>query len=337
MHEESNEPTIQEWLDRMEFEMKARYYAHRTIQSYLGWVRRYLTFFEGERAIDLHQDGVETYLSHLATYEELALSTQTKGSAALAFFYHFIVGKPLEETLKHTRARPKKKIPTVLTRFEIEQILEVVDPRYKLVMQMLYGCGLRLMECLRLRVKDIDFGQQMVVVREGKGAKDRVTLLPDALIEPLTEHLKRVQFLHREDLTKGYGSVYFSPAMTRKMPYASKEWKYQYIFPSIRIGKDRKDGEYRRHHLHESSLQKAFKIAVGRTNITKAVSLHTFRHSFATHLLEANVNIRTIQRLLGHNDLKTTMIYTHVVSAETHKIKSPLDFVDPLDQLNKLV
>lgn len=223
------------------------------------------------------------------------------------------------------RAKKPKRLPVVLTRDEVERILTHLSGEYRLMAQLLYGSGLRLIECIRLRVKDIDFAQRQIIVRDGKGGKDRVTMLPASIVQPLQEHLQRVKRLHDQDLARGYGTVHLPYALERKYPNANREWSWQYVFPSDRLSTDPRSGKTQRHHLDESGLQKAVRQAAQRANIHKPVGCHTFRHSFATHLLQNGYDIRTVQELLGHKDVKTTMIYTHVLQRGGLAVRSPLD------------
>ena len=227
--------------------------------------------------------------------------------------------------MESVRARKPKRLPVVLTHEEVRRVIACMSGVHQLMAKLLYGAGLRLMECVRLRVQDLDFHYQTILVRDGKGAQDRVTMLPDSIIPHLQEHLQHVRRIHEQDLANGYGAVYLPDALERKYPNANKEWGWQYIFPADHLSKDPRTGIVRRHHMHESTLQKAVREAARRAGLTKRVSCHTFRHSFATHLLEAGYDIRTVQELLGHKDVKTTMIYTHVLNRGGLAVRSPLD------------
>jgi len=268
---------------------------------------------------------IEAFLTHLAVDQNVAASTQNQALSALLFLYRDVLRKDLDFPVDSIRAKRPKRLPTVLTKEEVLRVIGGLSGTYLLMAKLLYGSGLRLMECVRLRVKDVDFAQRQIVVRDGKGMEDRVTMLPDSVVTPLQENLQRVKRLHEEDLAKGYGSVYLPFALERKYPNANREWIWQYVFPSNRLSKDPRTGSVRRHHIGESSLQKAVREAVRVAGINKRVSCHTFRHSFATHLLESGYDIRTVQELLGHKDVKTTMIYTHVLNRGGLAVRSPLD------------
>jgi len=236
-----------------------------------------------------------------------------------------VLKQELHGTIDAVRAKKEARLPVVMSKDEVQRLISCLPPAHRLIAQVLYGSGLRLMEGVRLRVKDIDFAQHQIIVRDGKGAGDRVTLLPDSLIEPLKKQLQYAKALHKKDLAEGYGSVYLPHALARKYPNADKEWGWQFVFPSYKLSTDPHTGEIRRHHIHESSLQKAVRRAAQAAGIHKNVGCHTFRHSFATHLLEAGYDIRTIQELLGHKSVETTMIYTHVINRGAMAVRSPLD------------
>ena len=257
--------------------------------------------------------------------QNVSASTQNQAYSALLFLYRDVLGIELEGSINALRPRTRRHVPTVLTREEIQMVLVQMTGVHQLMAKLLYGSGLRLMECCRLRIKDLDFGYHQITVRDGKGNKDRVTMLPDSLLSPLEEHLMRVQALHQQDLDNGYGSVYLPYALERKYPNTEKEWIWQYVFPSNRLSTDPRSGVLRRHHVHENSLQKAVRRAAQLARIPKRVSPHTFRHSFATHLLESGYDIRTVQELLGHKNVSTTMIYTHVLRQGGLAVRSPLD------------
>ena len=267
---------------------------------------------------------VEDFLNYLALERNVAASTQNQAFNALVFLYKRVLESPLEN-VKATRSRKEARIPVVLTREEVKQVLLLLDGVPELVVKLLYGCGLRITEAVKLRVQNIDFGFKQVTVRDGKGMKDRVTPFPDNLASLLRNHLERVKMIHEKDLAQGYGSVYLPNALARKYPKAEREWNWQYVFPGRGLSKDPRSGIIRRHHLDQSAINRAIKQAVRQTEITKKVSAHTFRHSFATHLLQRGTDIRTIQSLLGHKDLETTMIYTHVLKQGGEGVVSPLD------------
>jgi integron integrase len=267
---------------------------------------------------------VEDFLNYLALERNVAASTQNQAFNALVFLYKRVIESPLEN-VKATRSRKEARIPVVLTREEVKQVLLLLDGVPELVVKLLYGCGLRITEAVKQRVQNIDFGFKQVTVRDGKGMKDRVTPFPDNLESLLRNHLERVKMIHEKDLAQGYGSVYLPNALARKYPKAEREWNWQYVFPGRGLSEDPRSGIIRRHHLDQSAINRAIKQAVRQTEITKKVSSHTFRHSFATHLLQRGTDISTIQSLLGHKDLETTMIYTHVLKQGGEGVVSPLD------------
>jgi len=271
---------------------------------------------------------IEAFLTHLANDRHVAPSTQNQPMNALVFLYKHVLGYPLEKRINVERAPRKVNVPVVLTRDETAKIIKMLAGVNQLVVKLLYGSGLRIIECLRLRVHDIDFQMRAITIRNGKGAKDRVTTFPAKLTEPLSEHLERVKLIHERDLAEGYGEVYLPSALVRKYPHAEKEWGWQYVFPAGRRSIDPQSGIERRHHLGPSPINKATQKACRQMGITKRVSAHTFRHSFATHLLQRDTDIRTIQALLGHKDLSTTMIYTHVLQQGGQGVPSPFDDLD---------
>ncbi len=279
---------------------------------------------------------IEAFLSHLAVKEKVAAATQNQALNALLFLYRHVLDTPIDFPLTSVRARRRKRVPTVLSKEEVQRLLPCIEPPYRLMAKLLYGSGLRVSECVRLRVKDVDFGQRHLAVRDGKGAKDRITLLPEAAIPALKEHLQRTRLIHQRDIRQGVGSVYLPYALARKYPQAARQWIWQYVFPSPKLSIDPRSGLTRRHHLSTSALQKAVRRAAALVNIEKRVTCHTLRHSFATHLLEAGHDIRTVQDLLGHKDVKTTMIYTHVLNRGPFAVRSPLDtYVLPDDSVSE--
>jgi integron integrase len=312
-------------LDRVRASLLARHYSKRTVRAYVGWIRRYIVF-HGKRHPD-EMGGVEVgvFLSNLATEAKVSSSTQNQALAALLFLYQQVLERELEWLGDLVHARRPKQVPVVLGRQEARDLLARLRSPVWLVCSLLYGAGLRLLEALRLRVKDIDLDRREIVVRRGKGAKDRRTVLPDALVEPLRAHLAAVKKKHEADLAAGAGSVALPEALDRKYPNAAREWSWQWVFPATRTHTDRDTGEERRHHLHESVIQRAVRQAVIAAGIAKIASPHTLRHSFATHMLEDGYDIRTIQELLGHRDVTTTMIYTHVLNRGGLGVRSPLD------------
>ena len=306
--------------------IRLKHYSIRTEQAYVNWIKRYIYFHNVRHPAEMGAPQVQAFLTHLAVEENVAASTQNQALSALLFLYKEILHRDLGP-IDAMRAKKPKRLPSVLTKEEVHRVLGHLSGTHLLMAKLLYGSGLRLMECLRLRVKDIDFAQRQIVVRDGKGEKDRVTMLPESLVSPLQDHLRIVKRTHEEDLDKGYGAVYLPYALERKYPNAEREWIWQYVFPASRLSVDPRSGIVRRRHIHESSLQKAVRAAAQATGIPKRISPHVFRHSFATHLLEAGYDIRTVQELLGHKDVKTTMIYTHVLNKGPLAVRSPLDQV----------
>lgn len=283
------------------------------------------------------EEEITQFLTYLANDRNVAASTQNQALSALLFLFQEVLDRKLEFIDKFDRVKRPPKIPVVLTPAEIRRVLSHLEGDYRLMADLLYGAGLRLMECVRLRVKDIDFGYRQIVVRDGKGTRERVTLLPDRLRAPLKLHLTRVKEIHAQDLSHGRGRVYLPFALSTKYPNANRAWGWQYVFPATKLSVDPRSKETRRHHVQEKNLQNAVKIAVQRAAVTKSASCHTFRHSFATHLLERGTDIRNVQELLGHKDVATTMIYTHVLNKPGLSIRSPLDFKDEIgeDQRSK--
>ena len=314
-----------EVLEQLLLELRTKRYSIRTEQTYESWVTRYIGFCGNKNPAELGSSDVLSFLQHLAVRRSVSESTQNQALNALVFFYDKVLKLPLGDIGTFVRAKRPRRLPVVLTRAEVAKVLEHMDGRQKLMASLLYGTGMRLMDCVRLRVQDIDFGYRQIVIRDGKGKKDRVVPLPDRLSGKLETHLREVRRLHDKDLEDGFGEVYLPGALERKYPNGAREWGWQYVFPSGRLSVDPRSGKTRRHHIHESGLQKAVKKAALAANITKRVNCHAFRHSFATHLLESGHDIRTVQELLGHADVSTTMIYTHVLNRGGKGIQSPLD------------
>lgn len=312
-------------LDQMRATLRVQHYALRTEAAYVNWVRRFILFHQKRHPAEMNTPEIEAFITHLAVDEQVSASTQNQALAALLFLYQSVLHKELVRPVDAVRAAATQRLPVVLDRAEVRRVLAELAEPYRLMAQLMYGGGLRLMECLRLRVKDVDFAQHQLLVRGGKGDKDRDTLLPDSLHAPLHRQLRIARALHQNDIEQGYGRVFLPHALERKYPNAHHEWAWQYIFPASRLSKDPRSGQLRRHHVDESSLQKAVRAAVQNAGLTKPASCHTFRHSFATHLLENGYDIRTIQELLGHHDVKTTMIYTHVINRGASGVRSPLD------------
>jgi integron integrase len=312
-------------LDQVREQIRLRHYSIRTEQAYVSWIKRYILFHDKKHPKDMDKAEIEAFLTYLAKDLNVSSSTQNQAFNALLFLYNQVLHKSLDDKINAIRAKKPRRLPTVMTNEEAMKVVKGLSGSNKLMAKLLYGSGLRLMECLRLRVKDIDFGMNQIMVRDGKGKIDRVTLLPESAKLKLIEHLERVKTVHENDLSQGYGKVYLPYALSRKYPNANRDWGWQYIFPSKSLSKDPRTGEIRRHHIHENSLQKAVKKAVRLARIIKPVSCHTFRHSFATHLLEDGYDIRTVQELLGHKDVSTTMIYTHVLKKGGKAVRSPID------------
>ncbi len=314
-------------LTEMRDIMHRLHYSIHTENIYCDWVVKYVHFHkmqEREALFAQPEKKVEDYLTYLAVQANVAASTQNQAFNALVFLYKRVLEHPLEG-VEATRTRKEPQIPVVLTREEVKQVLTFLENTPALLVKLLYGGGLRISETIRLRIQDIDYGYSQVTVRSGKGMKDRVTPFPKSVEPLLRNHLERVKAMHTRDLAAGYGKVYLPYALARKYPNAEKEWNWQYVFPSRSLSKDPRSGITRRHHIDQSVVNKAIKQAVRKAGITKKVSAHTFRHSFATHLLQRGTDIRTIQSLLGHKDLETTMIYTHVLKQGGEGVMSPLD------------
>lgn len=306
--------TSSNFFARLTDELRARRYSRRTEKAYVSWARRFVEFHHHRHPRALGPDEVAAFLNWLAADQKVSAATHTQALCALLFLYRHGLG--IDVPWLEQLARPKRSahLPTVLTRDEIGAVLAQMHGTPRLMASLLYGSGLRLMECARLRIKDVDLAESRIIVRDGKGRKDRATLLPQRLRDPLRRHLAEVKRLHEHDLRKGAGHVELPDALARKYPSASRSWPWQWVFPATRIYRDSASGARRRHHLHETVVQRAFRRAVLEAGIPKHATCHTLRHSFATHLLEAGYDIRTIQELLGHSDVATTMIYTHAAS-----------------------
>lgn len=312
-------------LDSLREALRARHYSNRTEETYCLWVKRFVHFHKLRHPKEMSEPEINAFLTHLAVEEKVSASTQNQALSALLFLYRHVIGKEVGDLGNIIRARKPKHLPVVLTREEVKAVLAQLTDDKWLMASLMYGSGLRLMECLRLRVQDIDFSRNEIMVRDGKGSKDRMTMLPESLKKPLAEHLQKVKRIHDKDLSDGWGRVLLPNALDRKYPNAPAEWRWQWVFPQENRWKNPKTGEEGRHHIDESLIQKAVKEADLNARLTKRATCHTFRHSFATHLLEAGYDIRTIQELMGHKDVSTTMIYTHVLSKGGHGVKSPVD------------
>jgi len=312
-------------LDRVRNKCRVLHHSIRTEKAYIEWITRFILFHDKKNPKDMGGPEIEAFLTHLAVDRHVAASTQNQAFSALLFLYRAVleVDLPIIQAL---RARRPERLPVVLSIDEVRSILDRMSGTQRLMTELLYGSGLRLLECCRIRIKDMDFERKQIMIRDGKGEKDRVVPLPAKCVERLKKQIGIVESLHAEDIAAGYGRVWLPYAMAEKMPVAALELGWQYLFPSPRLSADpRAEGEKRRHHIHENGLQKWVKAAVALSGIVKAVSCHTFRHSFATHLLEAGADIRTVQELLGHEDVSTTMIYTHVLQRGACGVVSPLD------------
>lgn len=319
---ESQPPKL---LEQVVARMRVKHYSLRTEKSYVDWIKRYIWHHGKRHPKDLGAAEVEAFLSHLAVTRNVSASTQNQAKSALLFLYKEVLDVQLPWLDNVTQAKAPKRLPVVLTKDEVQTLLNRLDGTMWLLVSLLYGSGLRLMECLRLRVKDVDLVRCEILVREGKGFKDRVTMLPKSLIVPLKQHLLKVRALHQEDLAAGHGEVFMPMALNRKYPNGGKDWAWQYVFPSIKLSVDPLSKVIRRHHADEKTVQRAVKKAVNLAGISKLATPHTLRHSFATHLLEGGYDIRTVQELLGHSDVATTMIYTHVLNKGGQGVASPLD------------
>lgn len=305
--------------------LRTRGMAIRTEKAYLHWLCRFLAFHAGRAPADMGAAEVASFLQHLAVVRNVAASTQNQALNALVFFYDKVLERPFGDLGAFARAKRPKRLPTVLSAAEVKRLLAGMQGVQGLIAALLYGTGMRLLECLRLRVQDVAFERHLIVVRRGKGDKDRVVPLPETLVPRLREHLDEVRRLHEADLVQGRGAVLLPDALAVKYPNAAREWAWQYVFPSGRLSVDPRGGEIRRHHLHEDTMQRAIRSALRRSGIERRASCHTLRHSFATHLLERGHDIRTVQELLGHSDVSTTMIYTHVLNRGGAGALSPLD------------
>ncbi len=310
-------------LNRLREAIRVRHYSIRTEQAYVDWVKRYIIFHGKRHPAKMGTVEVSAFLTHLAVKRNVSPSTQNQALNALCFFYRAVLEQPLGN-IDGVRAKKKKKLPVVLNRDEVAALLRQLSGKYWLAACLMYGSGLRLMECMRLRVMNLDFDHRAIHVIDGKGAKDRVVTLPDDLIVPLKRYLEAVKNIHAKDLSDGFGDVYLPHALSRKYPNAGREWAWQYVFPASARSVDPRGGVERRHHLDEQAVQRKIKSAVRMAGITKPATCHTLRHSFATHLLERGMDIRTVQEQLGHNDVKTTQIYTHVLNRGGSAVISPL-------------
>ena len=314
-------------LDQVRNVLRLHHYSIHTERSYLDWIKRYIHFHHMHSREDLAggERKIEAFLTDLAVRGKVAASTQNQAMNALVFLYRKVLAKPLDQAIDAVRAERKVNVPVVLTREEVSRVISVIEGVPQLIVKLLYGSGLRILEAVRLRVKDVDFAMKQVTVRSGKGDKDRFTTLAALLIPLLENHLRRVKAFHEKDLAEGHGAVYLPYALERKYPAAARDWSWQYFFPARDVSTDPRSGVVRRHHVDPAVVNKAIKVAARRAGLTKVISAHTFRYSFATHLLQRGTDIRTIQELLGHSDVATTMIYTHVLQQGGQGVPSPLD------------
>jgi integron integrase len=312
-------------LDRVRWHLRVKHYSLRTEQSYTDWIRRFILFHKKRHPDQMGEEEIAAFLTHLAVNRDVAASTQNQALSALLFLYQQVLERKLDFIAGVERVRRPPKVPVVFTRSEAHAVIAHLEGDYRVMGELLYGAGLRLMELLRLRVKDIDFGYNQIIVRESKGMRERRTVLPTRLKRCLQLHLERVRQVHRQDLARGGGAVHLPFALARKYGNAPRDWRWQYVFPAAKLSTDPRGAGPRRHHVGEKNLQNAVKIAIRRAGLSKAASCHTFRHSFATHLLERGTDIRAVQELLGHKDISTTMVYTHVLNKPGLGILSPLD------------
>ena len=328
---ESEQPSVApapRLLDQVRQRIRVKHYSIRTETAYLDWIKRYIRFFDKRHPREMSAAHVERFLTHLAVEKDVAASTQNQAKSALLFLYKEVLAVELPWLDGVTQARVPKRLPVVLTKAEVARVLARMPHGVQQIAGgLLYGAGLRLMECLRLRVKDVEFARGEILVREGKGFKDRITMLPRGLSQSLAAHLEKVRELHLQDLAEGFGDVYLPHALDRKYPNAGREWGWQYVFPSGKRSVDPRSGVIRRHHMDEKTIQRAMRQAVRDARVVKPASPHTLRHSFATHLLEDGYDIRTVQELLGHSDVSTTMIYTHVLNRGAGGVRSPFDVI----------
>ncbi|PZO11859.1 MAG: integron integrase [Leptolyngbya foveolarum] len=320
-----SQPRSKKLLDQVREVIRVKHYSYRTEETYVQWIRRYILFHDKRHHKDMGVPEIEKFLTHLAVTQQVSAATQNQALSALLFLYRQVLCQPLDERIEAVRAKRSTKLPTVLTPEEVASVLQQMSGVHRLIAQLLYGSGLRLRETMQLRIKDLDFSQHQIVVRDAKGQNSRVTMLPERVVPTLKEHLQRVKRIHEQDLEQGYGAVNLPFALARKYPNANRQWIWQFVFPASTRCRDPRSEAIVRYHLHESGLQKAVKQAVRSVGLQKRVSCHTFRHSFATHLLQNGYDIRTVQELLGHKDVKTTMIYTHVLNRGGRGVCSPLD------------
>ncbi|ORU90515.1 MAG: integrase [Cycloclasticus sp. symbiont of Poecilosclerida sp. M] len=318
-------PQSKRLLDQVVEVMRYYHYSIRSEESYVRWIKQFIIFNNKRHPSTLGKADIERYLSHLAVNKNVAVSTQSQALNAIVFLYKKVLDLPIADDLSPARSKKAVRLPVVLSQSEMASLLSAMSGTNQLMARLMYGGGLRLMELVRLRVKDIDFDNGYIIVRDGKGGGDRTTLLGGSLVEKLREHLLKVRALYEDDLETGHANVYLPNALAKKYPNAPKSWDWQFAFPSKKLSKDPRGGAIRRHHVNESNIQKAIRAAKNKVGLSKPTTPHTLRHSFATHLLEAGTNIRVVQKLLGHKDVKTTEIYTHVLQQNLDKVVSPLE------------
>jgi integron integrase len=319
-------PQGKKLLDQYRDALRVKHYSPRTEDTYIIWAKEYILYHNKRHPGEMGVPEINQFLAHLATSREVSASTQNQALSAILFLYRHVLHIELDRPgLAEFRPQRSKTVPTVMSKDEVRRVLIHLAGVYRIIAQIMYGGGLRVMETLRLRIKDVDFENHQIIVRDGKGEDDRITILPDALVPLLKLHLRQVKIIHETDLENGFGSVYLPYALERKYSNAGREWIWQYVFPASDLSKDDKTQVRRRHHLHETAVQRAVREAARLAKIDKHVTPHTFRHSFATHLLQSGYDIRTVQELLGHKDVRTTMIYTHVLQRGGLAVKSPLD------------
>ncbi|MCS6804707.1 MAG: integron integrase [Acidobacteriota bacterium] len=321
----STSPSKPKLLDQVRQALRARHYSRRTEEVQVMWIKRFIFFHHVRHPAEMGEQEINAFLTHLALKQRVSASTQNQALSALLFLYRYVLSREIGDLGEVIRARKPTRLPIVLTREEVKAVLSHLQGDKWLMVSLMYGGGLRLMECLQLRVQDIDFARNEITVRDGKGAKDRVTMLPQSLKTPLQNHLRKVKAVHEKDVRDGWGRVQMPDALDRKYPNAPADWCWQWVFPQENRWRNQRTGEQGRHHVDESILQKAFKQAVDRAGLTKRATCHTLRHSFATHLLADGYDIRTVQELMGHKDLKTTMVYTHVLNRGGKGVRSPID------------
>lgn len=323
---DTSSPKGKKLLDQYREALRVRHYSYRTEGTYVSWVRQFILFHQKRHPREMGVVEINAFITYLVNEKNIAASTQNQVISSILFLYRHVLDIQLDETaLIPIRPTKPKRVPTVLSKDEARQVIAKMGGVYRLMAQIMYGSGLRLMEVMRLRVKDLDFGNRQIIVRDGKGENDRITMFPDVLLEPLRLQIMQVKTQHERDLFDGYGTVYLPYALERKYPHASREFAWQYVFPAPVLSIDPVSAIKQRHHLNEANLQRAVRQAARAAKIDKTVTPHTFRHSFATHLLQNGYDIRTVQELLGHKDVKTTMIYTHVLQRGGLAVKSPLD------------